>query len=358
MQRKPFLLRLPNYRTLGAILLLLLATPPLQAEPQVFALDAPAAKEVFLAGEMTDWDKGKLPLHKDADGTWRTSVDLAPGEWVYKFVVDGQWIADPATPDHDSDGSGGQHSFLFVGSGAWSEQPQLPHGHIETHAVPSKAWGKAMKVHVYLPPEFRRGANYPVLWLLHGRGMDADQWLQTGRVNRYMDNLIASGAIRSFVVVMPSSEAIPYTGKSAQFITRELTAWVRKNYGLETQRTSSGVAGMSMGGTGALRLPLRNSKLFGFGFALSGYFGDDLIEDVAKAGKLPMQLALLCGTEDELLDSNRKLVETLRAHHAEFSYREEPGAHSFNYWSNRVPEMLGAADRYFVTGQLASQAGP
>ena len=328
-------------------LVLSLLASPARAELHAFELDAPAAQAVYLAGEMTNWDQGKLPMSKGADGKWRLSVDLEAGQWVYKFVVDGQWIADPGTTDHDVDGRGGQHSFVFIGKGAWEEGPGVAKGRIDTPKVPSKAWGHPMKVNMYLPPGFTRGKSYPVLWLLHGRGMDADQWLRTGKVNRYMDNLIAQGSIRPFVIVMPSSAELPYVGQSEQFITQELPVWLHQTFGVHADRKRSAIAGMSMGGTGAFRLPLRRPDLYGFSFSLSGYFGDDIIAALPDRG-LPMQSVLICGSEDELVATNRTLVAALTTRHAQFSYREDAGGHTWQYWSHRVVEMLTATNAFFT----------
>ena len=100
--------RMQRWATVALALALLCTTT--RAEQHVFELAAPDAREVFLAGEMTNWDQGKLPLAKDTDVVWRAHVELAPGQWIYKFVVDGRWIADPGHADHDADGQGGQHS--------------------------------------------------------------------------------------------------------------------------------------------------------------------------------------------------------------------------------------------------------
>lgn len=342
-------------RWAGLLAATLIATSPggVRAEPHTFELSAPGAQRVYLAGEMTGWSDRKQALRRGADGTWRITVELAPGEWLYKFIVDGRWIADPASPDHDADGQGGQHSFVFVGPGDWYEHADVPKGRVDTARVESRSWGKPLKVNVYLPPNFVVGSRLPVLWLLHGSNMDADQWLKTGKLERYMDNLIARGAIRPFVVVMPSSEDVPYTGKSDWFVTQELRQWLATTYGLAPGRDESAVAGMSMGGFGAFDLPLRHPDLFGFAVALSGYFGDDYIATLPTLKALPMQTVLLCGSEDRLVAGNRRLAAALRAHGWVFGYREDPGAHTWQYWSNRAVEMLTRVDRYFA----ASRAG-
>ena len=60
-----------------------------------FELEAGSAKEVLLAGDFTGWEKTPIKLRKGDRGTWRTTVLLAPGQYHYKFVVDGKWQDDP-----------------------------------------------------------------------------------------------------------------------------------------------------------------------------------------------------------------------------------------------------------------------
>jgi enterochelin esterase-like enzyme len=323
-----------------------------------FTLDAPSAKAVYLAGEMTDWDQRKLPMQRGADGQWRASIDLAPGQWLYKFVVDGRWIADPASPDRDADGQGGEHSFVFIGAGDWSDQPGVPKGRVQTHSVPSAALGRDAKVHVYLPPGFDRAqrpaAQMPVLWLLHGWGMDADQWFKTGHIQRYMDKLLARGEIRPFVIVMPSvpsvpsnAEAPPHGPAGDRFLTQELPAWLAQQHGLRARRQHTAVAGMSWGGFGAVHLGLNHPRQYGLSYALSGAFRDKFIATLPTRLPLPMRTHIRCGRSDHLIEGNRKLVAVLKAGQADFTYREDDGAHTWHYWSQRASEMLVQVDAHF-----------
>lgn len=64
-----------------------------------FKLNAPEAQEVFLAGSFNEWDEGARPLKKDAKGVWRTRISLEPGEYEYRFIVDGEWVDDPECED-------------------------------------------------------------------------------------------------------------------------------------------------------------------------------------------------------------------------------------------------------------------
>ena len=79
-----------------------------------FVLDRPGARAVSLAGDFTKW-KSRVPLERQADGTWQAEVRLAPGEYEYAFVVDDdQWIQDPAAARFRNDGFGGRNAVLLV----------------------------------------------------------------------------------------------------------------------------------------------------------------------------------------------------------------------------------------------------
>jgi 1,4-alpha-glucan branching enzyme len=90
------------------------ATDAEAAEDIVIEVDFPEAKSVSLAGTFNNWDPNADPMEKGEDGLWRTTLELAPGEYQYKFVVDGTWIEDPANPDAVDDGYGGVNSVLTV----------------------------------------------------------------------------------------------------------------------------------------------------------------------------------------------------------------------------------------------------
>jgi 1,4-alpha-glucan branching enzyme len=64
-----------------------------KAKQVTFRLDAPQAGTVFIAGDFTGWDA--KPLKQRKDGTWWANVNLQPGVYQYKFVVDGAWQEDP-----------------------------------------------------------------------------------------------------------------------------------------------------------------------------------------------------------------------------------------------------------------------
>jgi len=78
-----------------------------------FALKAPQASSVVIAGSFNNWDPQKTPMQRDGDG-WKAKVPLAPGRYEYRFVVDGQWITDPNCKETVRNDYGSTNSVLVV----------------------------------------------------------------------------------------------------------------------------------------------------------------------------------------------------------------------------------------------------
>lgn len=75
------------------------------------------ARFVYLAGQFNNWSEtGDRMFDTDGDGIYEIVLRLPPGEYQYKFVVDGQWHGDPDNPRHAPDGFGGQNSIILVGT--------------------------------------------------------------------------------------------------------------------------------------------------------------------------------------------------------------------------------------------------
>ena len=80
-----------------------------------FALAAPQARSVALAGDFNGWRPDALPLTRGPDGVWQAHVPLTRGNWSYSFVVDGQWVEDPLADTWRADGFGGRNAVVRVG---------------------------------------------------------------------------------------------------------------------------------------------------------------------------------------------------------------------------------------------------
>jgi 1,4-alpha-glucan branching enzyme len=63
---------------------------------EIFGFTAPEATSVLLMGDFTNWQENPIALAKGPDGLWLTTVTLPPGEYAYRFLVDGEWRNDPA----------------------------------------------------------------------------------------------------------------------------------------------------------------------------------------------------------------------------------------------------------------------
>ena len=80
-----------------------------------FAYFRPAAQQVTLVGDFNNWQPGELPLERDERGWWRVRLALGPGEYRFKYQVDGKiWEADFAAYGVENDKHGGWNSVLWV----------------------------------------------------------------------------------------------------------------------------------------------------------------------------------------------------------------------------------------------------
>ncbi len=80
-----------------------------------FVLEPPVnGSKIFVAGCFNQWNATADPLRKQKDGTYRKSVELAPGQYEYKFVVDGQWLDDPSSPGRRANEFGTLNSTFAV----------------------------------------------------------------------------------------------------------------------------------------------------------------------------------------------------------------------------------------------------
>jgi 1,4-alpha-glucan branching enzyme len=75
---------------------------------QLFQLAAPAAKSVVLVGDFTQWTQQGIQMQRDSNGIWTASVPLSPGLHRYRFIVDGQWLDDPACKSREPNPFGGE----------------------------------------------------------------------------------------------------------------------------------------------------------------------------------------------------------------------------------------------------------
>jgi len=180
--------------------------PRIEADSRVtFRFNAPDAQkvQVSIANVANDMIKGD-------DGVWTyTSEPQDLGYHNYWMIVDGAIVLDPAT-----DGFIG-YSHLCNGfeipdpEGGFYEIKDVPHGRVLIENYFSKTTDSWRKIYVYTPPGYDKNTSirYPVLYLQHGGGEDQRVWIEMGRTNVILDNLIAEGKAKPFIVVMETSSA-------------------------------------------------------------------------------------------------------------------------------------------------------
>ncbi|MER7420824.1 alpha/beta hydrolase family protein [Micromonospora peucetia] len=209
----------------------------------------------------------------------------------------------------------------------------------------------------------------PVLYLLHGLSDDDTIWLRRTSIERYVAPL-------GLAVVMPQVGRSFYTDEEHgnrywTFLGTELPRVCHEFFRLSTRREDTFVAGLSMGGYGAVKWALRDPGRFAAAASLSGaldvanrrdhptapldpgvwhtVFGertvpgtdDDLVAllDKAAGGDLPA-LYVACGTEDFLYEDNLTFVAAARERDVPLTVDFSPGTHDWAYWDAKIQDVL------------------
>ncbi len=297
-------------------------------------------------------------------------------------------------------------------------KPAAAKGTVVTEKFHSDALGVDKDVVVYLPAGYdpTGSKRWPVLFYLHGLGGDETNWVERGKLDEAADAL-GLGAI----VVMPDGDNNFYSDSRSKpdysaclkdgtglmmpsqvkrktcartadyetYIVKDLIGWVDGKYKTIATRAGRGIAGLSMGGFGALKLSLRHPDLFAAAASHSGidtllYAGPDpydkakvtLVEDpkhwaegvaeisrwvrgifgddiavwkandpallVEKLTPGTLKIYLDCGTEDDfrLHLGMQYLHDVLLTHKIEHEYYIGPGRHNFGFWAARLPKSL------------------
>jgi len=343
--------------------------PPLPApliSPEVhpdlsvtFRFRAPNAQKVTVDRDGAE----PLPMRKDEQGVWSVTTEpLPPDIYGYVFEADGVRLLDPSNyvmhPNLFN-----TESVLHVAGPAslpW-ELNDVPHGVIHHHFYHSAVAGDDRDFYVYTPPGYNpHAANaYPTLYLLHGFSDDARGWTAVGRAHVILDNLIAQGKAKPMVVVMPLGYGAPEIvargsgsfhdaglrqrnfQKFREALVNEVLPQVEAAYRVSRNRKSRAVAGLSMGGAESLLTGLNTLDRFAWigAFSSGGLSGDFNVDFPGLGARANAQLRVLwiaCGTEDHLIDMNRKLRDWLTSkgiHHTDI---ETPGAHNWMVWRRNL----------------------
>jgi putative tributyrin esterase len=229
-----------------------------------------------------------------------------------------------------------------------------------------------MQMNVILPQNTST-SKLPVLYLLHGMSDDHSGWVRNTSIERYVNEM-------NLAVVMPTTHLgwytdMAYGNKYWTFISDELPNVLHSFFNnLSQRREDNFVAGLSMGGYGALKLGLGKPESFSAVASLSGaldissiclfnenteekefwrnIFGDaqqvkgsdnDLLALATnlKLSEKPLpKVFIWCGTEDFLYDQSLTMKAHLESLNFDLSYEESPGDHTWKYWDAQIQRVL------------------
>lgn len=309
--------------------------PQVNSERRVRArVVAPQAQSVvfeFLGG-------AKYPLTKGEDGAWvGVTRPQDEGFHYYQLVIDGAGVPDPGT-------------LYFYGGNRWGsgvEVPahdadfyalqDVPHGQLRQTLYKSKNANAVLRCFVYTPPGYDQepSKRYPVLYLQHGGGEDETGWGSQGYTGLIMDNLIAEGKAKPFIIVMansyvpgasgpgrgpapagatnaPSRGVAGPGGRRFDFsafervLVHDLIPFIDSNYRTLADQPNRAMAGLSMGGMQTRQITLANLDKFShIGIFSGGSIALTNITDLA-AFKQKVNLVFISYGSREVDPANRR----------------------------------------------------
>lgn len=241
--------------------------------------------------------------------------------------------------------------------------------------------GRSMNYRILYPVTYqypdKRDKRFPVLYLLHGITGNSANWIEKTRLALYATHY-------DLFIVMVDGENGWYTDsatvpadKYESYILQDLMPDAEKRFRISKERDGRAVAGLSMGGYGAIKFGLKHQEMFALVASMSGAFGatsltekelkepgvirDSILQtfgptaSATRAGndvfKLARELSderiralpfiyFDCGTEDFLFQSSRDLAALFVERKIPHEYRHLPGNHSWQYWDRQIKEIL------------------
>jgi S-formylglutathione hydrolase FrmB len=245
--------------------------------------------------------------------------------------------------------------------------------------------GREMPYRIIFPARYKvdREVRYPVIYLLHGLTGHFDNWTQRTKLAEY-------STLYKFIIITPEGEDGWYTDgvtnandKYESYIIKELIPEIDKRFRTISDRKNRAIAGLSMGGYGALKFGMKYPEMFSLAGSFSGALGaasfpsngpnqgltkslniidgpmdsetrkaNDIFKMIReitpeKTKGLPF-LYIDCGTEDFLFQNNRDFVDLLVEKKVVHEFRQLPGGHTWPYWDKQVQEFLRLSERHFA----------
>ena len=293
--------------------------------------------------------KGGTKLAKAEDGSWMgtTAGPMDEGFHYYNVKMDGGKFNDPGASN-------------FYGSIRWESGIEIPahdqdfyalkdvpHGNVQQILFPSKSTNTSRRAFVYTPPGYQKDlkTRYPVLYLQHGWGEDETAWSNQGHANLIMDNMIADGKIKPFIIVMTygMTNDVKF-GKLREFditpfqtvLIDELIPYVDANFRTLADQSHRAMAGLSMGGMETHTITINKPDVFAYYGLLSG--GTYKAEEIKDKSKVKL-IFISCGSKERPDGVKSAVVALKEAGYNAVSYISENTAHEFQTWRRSLYEM-------------------
>jgi enterochelin esterase-like enzyme len=346
-----------------------------------FKVIAPEAQSVVVSLGLGG-TRGGTPLAKAEDGSWMgtTAGPMEEGFHYYHLTIDGGVFNDPGT-------------LNYYGSTRWESGIEIPahdqdiyalknvpHGNVVQILFPSKSTNTSRRAFVYTPPGYDKDQSkrYPVLYLQHGWGEDETAWSNQGHANLIMDNLIADGKIKPFIIVMtygmtnegfrpggarpaatPAAAAAPATPAAAPaapaarpagggmagmmnngfetVLVDELIPYVDANFRTIANQANRAMGGLSMGGMATRTITLARPEVFSHFALLSG--GTYTYDEIKNNPNVKL-IFMSCGSfENPDGVKNAAIALKDAGFKNAVSYVSEGTRHEFQTWRRSLYEL-------------------
>ena len=227
----------------------------------------------------------KYDMVKDSNGIWTVRTEpVEPGFHYYFLVVDDLPVADPASQSFF--GTGKMTSGIDIpGSGTnFYAIKDVPHGAVTSRYYYSDVTESWRRLFVYTPPGYDKKieTRYPVVYIQHGGGKDETGWVNQGKTDLILDNLIAEGKAKQMIVVIANGNVRSgvggYSSEGMAGFKKEMTLnivpFIDQNYRTLADAKNRALCGLSMGGGQSFYVGLESLDFFSsVGTFSSGIFG-------------------------------------------------------------------------------------
>jgi S-formylglutathione hydrolase FrmB len=246
---------------------------------------------------------------------------------------------------------------------------------VETREIKSQAMNKAIPATLVVPDAYATSTEaYPVVYLLHGFGGKYDSWVHIAPIGELADLyhviVVCPDGSDSWYFDIPSDPNCQYE----TYVSSEVVHFMDQNFRTVPSPKGRAIAGLSMGGHGAMFLALRHKDVFGAAGSMSGgldirpfpekwhisnhlgtlqehpeqWEARAVINNISNLKNGELALIFDCGLKDFFLQVNRNFHEALMKQGIDHDYTERPGAHNAAYWKNSIEYQMLFFHDFFV----------